>query len=121
GGVLGLAHIDPAQERVQFVGIGNIEGRIFFPDRAVSLTSQNGTVGVDMHPPAARILVRPWGPRATMILHSDGVRLKVDPAERPELFRHDPAIIAAVALRDGFRGTDDATVVVVKDAREAAP
>ncbi|MFA5861069.1 MAG: hypothetical protein WDA16_05180 [Candidatus Thermoplasmatota archaeon] len=117
GGVLGLARIDPIQSQFQFVRVGNIEGRMFHPDRDVTLLSREGTVGTSIDPPATRIIAEAWAPGTVMILHSDGVAISHDSVMYNGLLQRDPAVIAAVAIRDGFRGTDDATVVVVKDTR----
>lgn len=118
GGVLGLARIDLAQARVHFAGIGNIEGHVILSERRCLLSSRNGTLGVSLSPPDARIVSQPWTPGAILILHSDGVKLALDPRAHPGLFQHDASVIAAVLMRDGIRGTDDATIVVVKDTRE---
>lgn len=118
GGVIGLARIDVEQGRMDFAGIGNIEGRLILPDRRCLLTSRNGTLGVSMSAPEARIVSQPWVPGAILILHSDGVKVALDARAYLGLFAHDASLIAAVLVRDGLRGTDDATVVVVKDTRE---
>jgi anti-sigma regulatory factor (Ser/Thr protein kinase) len=117
GGVIGLARIDIDQARVQFVGIGNIQGRVILPGRTRILTSRNGTLGVSMTPPETRVDSHPWAPGGILMLHSDGIRVALDARTSPSLFQHDASVIAAVLMRDGIRGTDDASVVVVKDTR----
>ena len=55
-----------------------------------------------------------WPPHAVIVLHSDGIEARWTPQLVHPLLGHDPALIAAVLVRDHFRGRDDATVVVLR-------
>jgi serine/threonine protein phosphatase PrpC len=78
------------------------------------MISYNGTVGHNAH----KILERsyPWTADTILILHSDGLTTHWSLDKYPGLLRHHPSTIAAVLFRDFQRGTDDATVVVVRRA-----
>jgi serine/threonine protein phosphatase PrpC len=62
------------------------------------------------------VLTCPWPPQATLVLWSDGLRSRA--AAQPQdagLLARDPALVAATLYRDHNRGSDDATVVVVRN------
>jgi anti-sigma regulatory factor (Ser/Thr protein kinase) len=56
----------------------------------------------------------PCEPGALVILASDGIATQWDLAQYPGLSGCDPAIVAAVLLRDFGRGRDDACVLVLR-------
>jgi anti-sigma regulatory factor (Ser/Thr protein kinase) len=117
GGVLGICAIDPAAGELSYAGVGNIAGWLVSGSQRQSLVSHDGTIGTQLAMPRARTWAYRWSRDAMVILASDGVRRHWDLAAYPGLLRHDPAVIAAALHRDHGRGTDDATVVVVRDAR----
>lgn len=114
GGVLGICRVDREAGRAEFVGIGNVEGRVLLDGAVHGLTSRNGTLGIDMAAPATRLVEYPWGGGAVAIIHSDGVSARFDVEAVRPLLPHHPSTIAALIHRDFTRGRDDATVVVLK-------
>jgi anti-sigma regulatory factor (Ser/Thr protein kinase) len=120
GGVLAACLIDPAADRLAFTGVGNVGGRILggAPQR---LLSQPGTVGTQLAVPRAATAAHRWTPGSVLVLTSDGVDTRWDPETRPGLTRRHPAVTAAVIHRDHARGSDDAAVLVVRDARDRLP
>jgi anti-sigma regulatory factor (Ser/Thr protein kinase) len=98
--------------RVRYAGVGNIAGAIVGIDRSQGLSSQNGTVGLQM--PRVREFEYDWPQRGILIMHSDGLTSRWSLDEYQGLVSRHPALIAGVLHRDCFRGRDDATVVVVK-------
>jgi hypothetical protein len=56
-----------------------------------------------------------------LVLHTDGINSRWDPADYPGADHHHPAIMAALIWRDANRGNDDATVVVVRTPLEKGP
>ena len=121
GGVLGVCVIDPARGELVYAGVGNISGLLLYGASSHGLVSHDGTAGTELALPRARELTHQWGPDATLILASDGIRRHWEVASYPGLLRRDPAVIAAILYRDYQRGTDDATVLVVRDTRGDAP
>jgi anti-sigma regulatory factor (Ser/Thr protein kinase) len=120
GGVLGVCSIDPAGGYLTFVGVGNVAGRVVLAGVRRSLLSHEGTLGTQVAPPRVRPVRYAWGPGATVVLASDGLRSRWDPLAYAGLLEHDPAVVAATLHRDHARAADDATVLVVRDARTAA-
>lgn len=119
GGALGWCSIDPVRGVMHFAGVGNIAGRIYLPDRTHGLTSRPGSVGISQTPPRIRRSSHPWTPGAAVVLHTDGVRVMYGAG--PKLPRGGPLVLAAGLLRDHSRDDDDATVVVITDARAQHP
>lgn len=117
GGVLGIGAIDPQKGELSYVGVGNVSGQVLVGDVSSNLRSREGTLGTTLVMPQPRPLSCPWGPGATLVLASDGLRSHRDVLST-RLHRHDPTVIAAAIHRDWERGTDDATVLVVQDERE---
>ena len=112
GAAVGVARIDPALGRVDFVGVGNIAGTIVTDDGMRKTVSLPGIVGHEMR--KVQTFSYPWAQGSVLILHSDGISGSWSTAAYPGLVQHPPALIASVLYRDFCRGTDDATVVVAK-------
>ncbi|MGE5288207.1 MAG: SpoIIE family protein phosphatase [Micromonosporaceae bacterium] len=117
GGVLAACVIDPERDEIVYAGVGNIAGRMLTGPRSQGLLSHEGTLGTQLAAPDARVHRYRWSRGATLVLASDGVSSRWDPASYPGLFRHDPVVAAAVLYRDHGRAADDATVLVVQDVR----
>jgi serine/threonine protein phosphatase PrpC len=115
GGVLALARIDRVARVVQFVGVGNISGRLAWGAGSRGLVSTPGTIGTSLAVPRTRPVEVPWERGSTLLLWSDGIRSGVDLDEHPDILTRDPSVIAALVHREFRRGNDDATVVVVQD------
>lgn len=112
GAAVGIARIHAAAGKVDFGGVGNIAGTIATPDASRRVVSLNGIVGHEMR--RVQTFAYPWTEESALVLASDGVSATWSVAAYPGLLQHDPALIAAVLYRDHCRGTDDATIVVVK-------
>jgi anti-sigma regulatory factor (Ser/Thr protein kinase) len=112
GAAMAIATIDPAAGQLDFVGVGNLAGCIFYRDTRRHLMSHNGIVGSNMR--KVQEFAHEWGAGATLILHSDGIATRWDVnAYQGLMFRH-PALIAAVLYRDFARQRDDAMVLVLR-------
>jgi hypothetical protein len=97
---------------VRYAGAGNVIGRIVSGVEDRTLLSQHGTVGVTIRTPEETGIA--WPPHALLVVCSDGIETRWKPElVRPVLLR-DPAIAAALVLRDHCRGRDDATVAVLR-------
>ena len=119
GAVIGACVIDADAGELSFVGVGNISARLLSDGTGRSMVSHGGTLGTAEALPAHQVFRYPWSPGATMILASDGLRSGWDAMSYPGLLDHDPAVVAAVLHRDFARPGDDASVLVLKDRREA--
>jgi anti-sigma regulatory factor (Ser/Thr protein kinase) len=99
---------------VRFAGIGNVSGTILTGATTRSLVSHHGTLGHDVR--KIQEFEYPWTPGAQLVLHSDGLRSRWTLDAYPGLAARHPAVVAAVLYRDFGRGSDDATVVVAREA-----
>jgi anti-sigma regulatory factor (Ser/Thr protein kinase) len=104
-------------ESVDFVGIGNISGRVWLDDEARHLLSQHGIAGHQ----ARKLQAFPqrWGKGGLLLLHSDGLGTRWTLESYPALRHRHPSLIAGVLYRDCTRGKDDVTVVVIKEKEES--
>ena len=114
GAAVGIARIHTAVGRLDFAGVGNIAGGAVAGDATRRVVSLPGIVGHEMR--KVQTFSYPFSSSTVLVLHSDGISSSWNLANYPGLVEHDPALIAAVLFRDYCRGTDDATVVVIKAA-----
>lgn len=112
GAAVAVAEILEEAGEVRFVGVGNIAGAVVGAGGSRSVVSQNGIVGHEMR--KVQEFTYPWAPGSMLILHSDGLNTRWDLGRYPGLASRHPALIAGVLYRDFNRGTDDATVAVLK-------
>ncbi|MEX2540289.1 MAG: SpoIIE family protein phosphatase [Trueperaceae bacterium] len=115
GGVAAVAQISAGRDELAFVGIGNIAGFLCRAGTQRSMVSHPGTVGQELR--KVQQFGYPWSDDAVLILYSDGLTSRVDLSKHPGLAGRSAALIAGVLYREYRRGRDDASVVVVKEAR----
>jgi anti-sigma regulatory factor (Ser/Thr protein kinase) len=104
--------LDDVAAKVSCCGAGNVVARLLSGVVERTLLSQNGTLGARIRRPDVQAL--DWPPHALLIVHSDGVETRWKKDLLLPLLGRDPALVAALLLRDHARGRDDATVVVVR-------
>lgn len=112
GAVMALARVDWRAGTLDFCSIGNIEARLEGGARPESFIVRRGILGVNA--PEPRATTQPFDPRATLVLFSDGVATHWEPGAAGQLLAVPAAEAAAGILGRYARGTDDATVIVVK-------
>jgi anti-sigma regulatory factor (Ser/Thr protein kinase) len=114
GAAAAVAEVDPRRQTIRFAGVGNVSGTVCVDGAVRSMVSHHGTLGHQ----AARIhgFTYPWSPTAIMVLHSDGISARWDLGVYPGLAGRHPMLIAGVLYRDFARRTDDASVIVVREA-----
>ncbi|MFD7705100.1 SpoIIE family protein phosphatase [Streptomyces caelestis] len=115
GAAVAVAQLDTRAGRLRFAGIGNVTARLREGDRWRSLLSRPGIVG--MHRPLTmREDEVDWTPESLLILHTDGLPSRWTPAPDTGPPTADPAVTAAVAVRDAgspARPVRDDTAVAV--------
>jgi len=115
GAAIGVANVDLAASSLTFSGLGNIAGLAAAGGQVRRFVSMNGIAGHTAG--QLREFVYPCdGPGLVVILHSDGIGTSWSLDRYPGLAARHPALIAAVLYRDGTRGRDDATVLVLRRA-----
>jgi anti-sigma regulatory factor (Ser/Thr protein kinase) len=112
GAAMAVAQLEFATDELRFAGIGNISACIIDGDARKQMVSHNGIVGHNMR--KVQEFTHPCPPGSLIILHSDGISTQWDLASYPGLSFCNPALIAAVLLRDFGRARDDASVLVVR-------
>ncbi|TDC96036.1 SpoIIE family protein phosphatase [Actinomadura sp. 7K507] len=110
GGTVAVAAIDPDAGRVRYAGLGNIAGWIVHPAGRTGMISVPGIAGTGAH---LREQVYDLPPGAAVVLHSDGLTDRWDPARLPAPTGADPLLFAAVLLRDAGVRHDDRCVLAV--------
>ena len=113
GAAVAVAELDRNGGRVVYAGLGNITGTVLTPDgRRRGMVSLPGIAGHQRR--QIREYEYPLPPGAVVLMHSDGVVDRWDPAPYPGLLAHSPQVIAATVLRDAGTRRDDAGVVVAR-------
>jgi phosphoserine phosphatase RsbX len=115
GAVLSVAAFNVAEERMTWLGVGNVEGLLLRAQAASTpsrelLLLRGGVVGV--HMPALTAAIVPVVPGDTLILATDGVRSEF--LDEFRAHRDGPQVLAARILERFGRGTDDALVLVAR-------
>lgn len=112
GAAQAIALLDLEARELSFAGVGNIGACVIGRDgeERRQMMSHNGIVGHNIR--KVQEFVLPCPPGALVILASDGIATQWDLAQYPGLAACDPAIVAAVLLRDHARARDDACVLV---------
>ena len=113
GVVAGIATIDTRTDKLEYVGIGNIEAQVYSGGNVYTLISRHGVVGYGQRP-KTRAHDTVFAPGAMLIMFSDGISTKFKLSEYYGLVDQPAQFIADVLIRDWSRTTDDATVVVVR-------
>jgi anti-sigma regulatory factor (Ser/Thr protein kinase) len=115
GAAVAVAQVDSGAGLLRFAGVGNIGARLREGDAWRSLLSRPGIVGVH-RPGTLREDRMPWTAGRLLILHSDGLPSRWTPPAGTDLLSADPAVVAAVTLRDAgsaARPVRDDTAVAV--------
>ncbi|WPB56063.1 ATP-binding SpoIIE family protein phosphatase [Xylophilus sp. GOD-11R] len=99
-------------QTVRCAGAGNVVARIVSGVFDRSMVTQHGTLGLQMRRAQEAVMALP--PYAMVIVLSDGIETRWDPSRIRPLMDRDPALVAALLLREHSRKRDDATVVVLR-------
>ncbi|MCK8437731.1 SpoIIE family protein phosphatase [Streptomyces sp. D2-8] len=115
GAAVALAQLDLSTGRLRFTGIGNVGARLRTDGTWRHLLSRPGIVGVH-RPTTLREEEAGWADDPLLILHTDGLPSRWTPPSDPALPAADPAVTAAVTIRDASspaRPVRDDTAVAV--------
>ncbi|MET7689139.1 SpoIIE family protein phosphatase [Streptomyces sp. NPDC005483] len=116
GAAVGVAQLDEGTGRLTFAGVGNIGARLRTGGEWRPLISHPGIVGAHF-PATVPLREAAWTPDSLLVLHSDGLPSRWVPPGDARLDAHDPAVVAAVVLRDAGSAArplrDDASVAVL--------
>ncbi len=113
GAALAVAELDAEAGVVRYAGLGNISGTVITPPGTRrGMVSLPGIAGHQRR--QVRQYEYPLDRDAVVLMHSDGVVDRWNPADYPGLLRRSPAVIAATVLRDAGTRRDDAGVLVAR-------
>jgi anti-sigma regulatory factor (Ser/Thr protein kinase) len=107
--------LDLARRELAVAGVGNVAAWLV-GDAARQLVTQHGTLG-QAAPTHIREERHPVPSHGLIVLCSDGIKSRWNLEGHPGLTVRDPLTIAGALWRDLARGRDDASVVVVREAR----
>jgi hypothetical protein len=114
GAVVSLASFDFVACTMTWLGVGDVEGHLVLADSSAvpaqaTLTTLGGIVGGRM--PPTRPWVIPVSNGDTLVFTTDGIRSGAAAGLYPS---GSPQLIADHILARGFKGTDDALVLVAR-------
>jgi anti-sigma regulatory factor (Ser/Thr protein kinase) len=112
GAAVMLVHADADAGAVRSAGAGNVTARLVSGVSDRTLLCQHGTAGITIRTPQEAST--PWPDHALLVVWTDGIEGRWKPDPLMPLLGRDPALAAAVLVRDHCRGRDDATVVVLR-------
>jgi anti-sigma regulatory factor (Ser/Thr protein kinase) len=112
GAAVTIVQADGAADGVRSAGAGNVVGRLISGTSDRTLLSQHGTAGVTIRTPEEARTA--WPPHALLLVFSDGITTRWPPDALFPVLGRDPALAAAILMRDHCRGHDDATVAVLR-------
>jgi anti-sigma regulatory factor (Ser/Thr protein kinase) len=116
GGAATVCQLQPGKGILRYVAVGNVNGCVLAGSARHRLITYGGTLGLRDTPPTAPVLTCPWPARATLLVWTDGLHSRAAScAMDAGLLARDPAVIAATLYRDHLRGSDDATIVIVRN------
>ncbi|MBB6415697.1 ATP-binding SpoIIE family protein phosphatase [Streptomyces sp. AK010] len=118
GAAVAVAQLDTNAGRLSFAGIGNVGARLRTDGTWKALLSHPGIVGAQA-PASVPVQRLPWHADSLLVLHSDGLPSRWTPPDDGVLPGCDPAVAAAVVLRDAgsaARPVRDDTCVAVLTA-----
>ncbi|MCQ4041088.1 SpoIIE family protein phosphatase [Streptantibioticus rubrisoli] len=124
GAAVALAQLAQHTGHMLFAGVGNVGARLRTERGWQPLLSRPGIVGA-YRPAVVPERQLPWKDGGLLILHSDGLPSRWAPPEDSYLDHRDPAVIAAVVLRDASSSArparDDTTVAVMASTPRDRP
>jgi anti-sigma regulatory factor (Ser/Thr protein kinase) len=115
GAAATIVRVDLAARRATIAGIGNVAAWIIDGAAVRQLVTQHGTLGQAM--PRIREEGYAFPPGSQLVMCSDGIKSRPALDSYPGLPGHDAMTVAATLWRDHTRGRDDATAVVLHEAR----
>ncbi|MEU7658106.1 ATP-binding SpoIIE family protein phosphatase [Streptomyces lincolnensis] len=124
GAAVAVAQVETRAGLLRFAGVGNIGARLWEGAGWRSLLSRPGIVGVHRRATLREDRL-PWAADRMLILHSDGLPSRWTPPSDPRLPAADPAVVAAVTVRDASSSArpvrDDTAVVVLAPTPAEGP
>jgi hypothetical protein len=103
---------DAAASMIRSAGAGNVMARLVSGVSDRTILCQHGTAGVAVR--SVEETQTPWPEHALLVVFSDGIESRWQPELLAPVLGRDPALAAALLVRDHCRGRDDASVAVLR-------
>lgn len=110
GGAIGVVQV--AGQVARFAGLGNIAAASLAGGTRTNMASVPGIAGHQAR--SIRQFEYAAPPGAAIILHTDGISGRWNPADLPGLYARDPLVVAAALLAEAGTRRDDAGVLVLR-------
>jgi hypothetical protein len=112
GAAVAVTELDAEAGMARHCGLGNIAGAVVDDHAVRRMVSLPGIAGHQRR----QLRTYDYGlpPDAVVVLHSDGVSDRWQPADHPGLFVRAPHLVAAVLLREAGTRRDDACVLAAR-------
>lgn len=110
GAAISIARINPSKNKLKYVGIGNVQTRLYRNRKSQTLLNYNGTIGRALR--SFKILEYPWNKNNLLIMASDGISHNYNIEVNTDLFNQKPIIIAKYIFENFSKQHDDATILV---------
>jgi anti-sigma regulatory factor (Ser/Thr protein kinase) len=115
GAVLALCRMTLADRVLAHAGAGNITSRLLLRDGTLrTLASSARVVGGGLRPGSLATETHTLHPDDTLILHSDGLRSRIELPDLRLLVRRPVLVVADALFKALYRGTDDALIIVAR-------
>lgn len=113
GAAIATAEIDVLNEKLLFLGNGNVSGTLIYPEKNQRTLSNFGTVGHNIS--STKKFHYHWKADSIFIIHSDGIKIDWHLQDQPEIkFKH-PSLLAAYVYSQFARTNDDVSLLVIKN------
>lgn len=112
GAVIFLASLNHHTAALEYISLGNIEGRLYSGSSYKKLTNQNGTVGITI--PPVNVIRLTWQQNTALILTSDGINPNWN-IENTDWCTAQLNKTSMKILTTWGRDNDDATVMIVRN------
>lgn len=114
GAVMTLASVDASNDMVTWMGVGNVEARLFRAEADIShpcehILLRGGLLGLQL--PALQASMMPLARGDLIVFATDGIQMGFEAGVKQT---ETPKQIADEILRRYFKGTDDALVLAVR-------
>lgn len=113
-GLVGTAAVfNFASRKWTVCGVGNIQTQLCGGSYTKRYAAQNGILGYNM-PRTLQEHTLPYEPGQCLVMVSDGIQTRWNPARYPNVSRCDPMVLAAAIYKEYSRQTDDMSVAVAR-------
>jgi anti-sigma regulatory factor (Ser/Thr protein kinase) len=113
-GLVGTVVIaDHRLKKWKICGIGNIATTLYEGVQTKNYVSYNGIIGANL-PNTLKNHEADFGKHQCLIMSSDGIRTRWEPAQFPLIMKYDPLMLAAVIYKENARKNDDTSILIAR-------